>query len=401
MKLSLVPVLNIFGKKGRSLSLLFFSFFLSFSLFTGASILESLKNGIQNLELKLGADIIVVPYEARTKVSASEILNRGNRTWFYFSSSMLNKALQIEGVLLASPQVYCPAPLKSGGERVELIGFDPQTDFSVKPWILDKVKLSDSELNDFEIIYGSNVELDKDGKFNVYGIELNPVARLQKTDTGMDNSIYANISTLNFIIDAAVQQGVKLEREELSGKRISSIMIKVKDGYDVDDVASRLTRKLRHVVSVKTREMTSGISDSLDNFRKMILFLVILVWALCFGIMIVVYSMITGERKKEFAVLRAIGASKKTLSSFVMKEAFLINSAGGILGSITASLSVLHLASLIQTRLNLPLVMPKASFMIMTFVLTVLLSVIFGGLAASFSARRISSQDTGSALREG
>lgn len=401
MKLSLVPVLNIFGKKGRSLSLLFFSFFLSFSLFTGASILESLKNGIQNLELKLGADIIVVPYEARTKVSASEILNRGNRTWFYFSSSMLNKALQIEGVLLASPQVYCPVPLKSGGERVELIGFDPQTDFSVKPWILDKVKLSDPELNDFEIIYGSNVELDKDGKFNVYGIELNPVARLQKTDTGMDNSIYANISTLNFIIDAAVQQGVKLEREELSGKRISSIMIKVKDGYDVDDVASRLTRKLRHVVSVKTREMTSGISDSLDNFRKMILFLVILVWALCFGIMIVVYSMITGERKKEFAVLRAIGASKKTLSFFVMKEAFLINSAGGILGSITASLSVLHLASLIQTRLNLPLVMPKASFMIMTFVLTVLLSVIFGGLAASFSARRISSQDTGSALREG
>ncbi|MCR5171705.1 MAG: FtsX-like permease family protein [Treponema sp.] len=401
MKLSLVPVLNIFGKKGRSLSLLFFSFFLSFSLFTGASILESLKNGIQNLELKLGADIIVVPYEARTKVSASEILNRGNRTWFYFSSSMLNKALQIEGVLLASPQVYCPVPLKSGGERVELIGFDPQTDFSVKPWILDKVKLSDPELNDFEIIYGSDVELDKDGKFNVYGIELNPVARLQKTDTGMDNSIYANISTLNFIIDAAVQQGVKLEREELSGKRISSIMIKVKDGYDVDDVASRLTRKLRHVVSVKTREMTSGISDSLDNFRKMILFLVILVWALCFGIMIVVYSMITGERKKEFAVLRAIGASKKTLSFFVMKEAFLINSAGGILGSITASLSVLHLASLIQTRLNLPLVMPKASFLIMTFVLTVLLSVIFGGLAASFSARRISSQDTGSALREG
>ena len=401
MKLSRVPVINIFGKKGRSLSLLIFSFFLSFSLFTGALILSGLKNGIRNLELKLGADIIVVPYEARTKVSAQDILNRGNRTWIYFSSSMLNKALEIEGVLLASPQVYCSAPLKSGGGRVELIGFDPATDFSVKPWISDKLKNSNPELNDFEIICGSDVELDQKSRFNVYGIELNPVARLQKTDTGMDNSIYANISTLNFIIDAAVQQGVKLESEELGGKRISSIMIKVKDGYDVDDVASRLTRKLRRVVSVKAREMTSGVSDSLENFQKMILFLVILVWALCSGIMTVVYSMITGERKKEFAVLRAIGASRKTLSSLVMKEAFLLNSAGGILGSLTASIFVLPLAHLIQTKLNLPFVLPEASFMIMTFVLTVLLSVIFGALAASFSARKISGQDTGSALREG
>ena len=401
MKLSAIPVLNIFGKKARSLSLLFFSFVLSFSLFTGASILSGLKNGIQNLELRLGADIIVVPYEARTKVSAREILNKGNRTWIYFSSSMLNKALQIEGVEQASPQVYCSAPVEFNGGKVELIGFDPETDFSVKPWISDSLRLSDFELNDFEIIYGWNVAPDKDGKFNVYGIELNPVARLQKTDTGMDNSIYANISTLNYIIDAAVQQGVKLESEVAGGKKISSIMVKVKDGYDVDDVAGRLTRKLRHVVSVKTREMTSGISDSLHNFQKMVLLLVILVWALCSGIMTVVYSMITGERRKEFAVLRAMGASRKTLSYFVMKEAFLLNSTGGILGSLTASLCVLPLAFLIRNRFELPFVLPETSFMITIFVLTVLLSVFSGALASGFSARKISSQDTGSALREG
>ena len=148
MKLSAIPVLNIFGKKARSLSLLFFSFVLSFSLFTGASILSGLKNGIHNLELRLGADIIVVPYEARTKVSAREILNKGNRTWIYFSSSMLDKALQIEGVEQASPQVYCSAPVEFNGGKVELIGFEPETDFSVKPWISDSLRLSDFELND-------------------------------------------------------------------------------------------------------------------------------------------------------------------------------------------------------------------------------------------------------------
>ncbi|MBQ6056953.1 MAG: ABC transporter permease, partial [Treponema sp.] len=145
----------------------------------------------------------------------------------------------------------------------------------------------------------------------------------------------------------------------------------------------------------------SGISDSLDKFQKMVLLLVILVWALCSGIMTVVYSMITGERKKEFAVLRAMGASRKTLSSFVMKEAFLLNSTGGILGSLTASIFVLPLAFLIRNRFELPFVLPETSFMITIFVLTVLFSVFSGGLASGFSARKISFQDTGSALREG
>ena len=82
MKFSSLPVLNILGKKSRSASLFVFSLILSLSIFGGALILSSLRTGLKSLEMRLGADIVVVPYEARTKVSADTILNQGNRTFF-------------------------------------------------------------------------------------------------------------------------------------------------------------------------------------------------------------------------------------------------------------------------------------------------------------------------------
>ena len=96
MKFYSLPFINILGKKSRSISLLIFAFLLSFTIFGGVLIFLSLKNGLNSIEQRLGADIIVVPYEARTKVSADTILNKGNRTYFYMSKSKLEKIKEIE-----------------------------------------------------------------------------------------------------------------------------------------------------------------------------------------------------------------------------------------------------------------------------------------------------------------
>jgi putative ABC transport system permease protein len=127
MKFSSLPVLNILGKKSRSASLFVFSLILSLSIFGGALILSSLRTGLKSLEMRLGADIVVVPYEARTKVSADTILNQGNRTFFYMPKSNLDKISAIEGVEKASPQVYmCSMNAGCCSVSLQLIGFDPE-----------------------------------------------------------------------------------------------------------------------------------------------------------------------------------------------------------------------------------------------------------------------------------
>ena len=62
MTFSSLPFITVLGKKGRSVALFIFAAVLAFSLFGGALILTSLRNGLYSLELRLGADIVVVPY---------------------------------------------------------------------------------------------------------------------------------------------------------------------------------------------------------------------------------------------------------------------------------------------------------------------------------------------------
>ncbi|MBR1866364.1 MAG: hypothetical protein IJ801_07650, partial [Lachnospiraceae bacterium] len=58
---------NLVNKPARSIALTVLAVFLSFSVFGGTIMVTSLRNGLDSLQNRLGADIMVVPYEAATK----------------------------------------------------------------------------------------------------------------------------------------------------------------------------------------------------------------------------------------------------------------------------------------------------------------------------------------------
>ena len=182
---------------------------------------------------------------------------------------------------------------------------------------------------------------------------------------------------------------------------ISTIMVKVSDGYDIDSIVSQIQRKVRKTQAVRTKSMTSGISDSLSGFSKIIGILTALVWLLSLFILVVVSSLIINERKKEFAVLRVMGASQKKLSRLVMTEAFLVNAAGSLSGIVLALLFILPFHTLIKNAIGLPFLLPSFLWMTILMLACLALSVLFGSLSASFAAHKISKVDTGVILREG
>ncbi|WP_407428332.1 ABC transporter permease, partial [Treponema sp.] len=192
-----------------------------------------------------------------------------------------------------------------------------------------------------------------------------------------------------------------LSDKETAGKMISTVMVKVKDGYDIDNIAGQIQRKVKKTQAVKTKAMTSGIASSLSSFSKITGLLMIVVWILCLIILAVVSTLITGERKKEFAVLRVMGASKKKLSRLVTAESVLVNAAGSLSGIIIAVLCILPFHSLIKEAIGLPFLLPDFFKTLVLLILSLLLSVIFGCLTSSYSAHKISKIDTGIILREG
>lgn len=399
MKFSSLPLINILGKKGRSAALFAFALLLAFSLFGGALILTSLKRGLKSLEMRLGADIIVVPYEARTKVSADTILNQGNRTYFYMNKSNLEKVAQIEGVEKVSAQVYmCSMNAGCCSVSLQLIGFDPETDFTIQPWVRETFS---GELGDGDILIGSKVTLTESRTLKFFDKSWRIAAQLEETGTGLDNAVFANLSTIQMLMDAAEKIGWSFTDKKYSDKMISTIMVKVADGYEIDSIASQIQRKVRKTQAVKTKAMTSGIASSLANVSKIIGLLTVVVWILCLVILIVVSTLITGERKKEFAVLRVMGASRKKLSRLVMSESILVNLAGGLSGIFVASFFIIPFHTLIKQALGLPFLLPSIFTIFVLVLSTLVLSVLCACLTSSYSAHKISQIDTGLILREG
>ena len=89
---------NLIRRPGRTLALALLSAFLSLAVFGGSVMVLSLRSGLHSLEARLGADIIVVPSQAQSKVSFQNMFLQGTTGAFYMNASALDQALEVEGV---------------------------------------------------------------------------------------------------------------------------------------------------------------------------------------------------------------------------------------------------------------------------------------------------------------
>ena len=101
-----LSVRNLKRKPMRTAALILLTAFLSFSIFGGSMIIMSLQNGLNSYQSRLGADIVVVPYEARTKGTLESILLQGIPGYFYMDASYLEKIRTIDGIEAATPQFF-------------------------------------------------------------------------------------------------------------------------------------------------------------------------------------------------------------------------------------------------------------------------------------------------------
>ena len=99
---------NIVRRPGRTFILIILSALLCFSVTGGSLAIIGLKGGLLSLKLRLGADVMVVPYEATTKTNFSNMILQGNPGYFYMDRSVLDKIKKIEGIKEISEQ-YFPA----------------------------------------------------------------------------------------------------------------------------------------------------------------------------------------------------------------------------------------------------------------------------------------------------
>ena len=109
--------------------------------------------------------------------------------------------------------------------------------------------------------------------------------------------------------------------------------------------------------------------------------------------------MIMNERKKEFAVLRVLGASRARLAGFVFKENAILTLTGGVIGVLLTVIIILLFSPLIEQSIGLPFLLPNVVTLCVAGLITVIVTVAAGALTAAISAFKISKIDTGLILR--
>jgi len=391
--------MNLRGKPGRTIALVTVVAIMAFTLFGGAVLSQSLNNGIGSLEARLGADIAVVPAGSETDYE-DIILTGGTPISFYFHRGLEAEIAAVRGVAEVTAQFHLAAMAAAAccDVAAQVIGIDYGTDFVVTPWIGE---LLHRQIGDGEVIIGSNIVPGPNNTITFFDTALNIAARLERTATGMDNTVYVSMNTAR----ALAENAATLLGQDWGGldvdDAISVILVRVDPGYDVGRVVAEIQVAVPEVGVVASSAIYSSISQNLNFFTSMIRTITIVLGVIAVFILAVLFSLIANGRKKEFAILRIVGATRKKLGAIVLTEAADLSVVGAVLGCTLAAIVVFPFGRSIGAQMGMPLLLPSVADSVRLFAFALILSLAVGPLAAAYSAWRISRAETYATMREG
>lgn len=133
------------------------------------------------------------------------------------------------------------------------------------------------------------------------------------------------------------------------GERITGIEAKVNDIYQADTIALEIARRLGQVYWVRTwMEMNRSLFAALKLERRvMFLILSLIVLVAAFNI-ISTLIMIVMEKNRDIAILKALGATSRSIMTIFMLHGLFIGIVGTILGCITGLLVAFNLQAIIS-----------------------------------------------------
>ena len=380
---------NIRQRKTRSTCMILLVALFSIIVYMGSMFSLSLSRGLESLSDRLGADVIVVP--AGYKAEIESVLLKGEPSTFYLPADTMDEIekMTAQTYVATLSASCCSYP-------VQIIGIDIDTDFLIYPWITHNI---DKELKDGEAIVGSHVIGEKGETVHFFNEELKIVGRLKQTGIGFDATVFVNQNTAKKLARASERiTANKVAEEDV----ISSVMIKVKPGVDSVKLASKISKELSKegIFAMFSKKFVNSISSNLKVLATSVLILVVAIWLLSVIILSISFTAIFNERKKEMAVLRVLGASKKMLRNIIIKEAVILSLIGAGIGSFLGFiLSIIELP-LIASKFSMPFLSPSILQYIGIFVLSFVLAVIIGPLSTVRVVKKLTDKDSYLSLRE-
>lgn len=394
-----VPVLafyNLKAKPFRTALLILLAALLSFVLLAGSVLSFGLWSGTKSTSARLGADLMIVPKDYEKEIEGA--LLRGEPSTFYFEDDVAARIASTEGVGKVTGQLYIGSLKEPCCQlNIQLIGFDPATDFIVGPLLSDKYK---KPLGYGEIAVGSLVDAKVGESLKFFDREYRIVARLAETGMGFDTSVFMNMESARELVERsekiAGNSGADVSR------RLSSVMVETEKGYEAKAVSEAIVDQYRpdpEVKAIVSQSLLSNASKTLDTLLAGFSALGLGIWIFVILVFILIFHFAVNERKREFGILRALGATRKKLSGLILMESFYISAFGAAAGLLCGSL-IFPFSTFIRVSAGLPYLLPDPPALIGLYLAVFAISAASGPLAALYAARRIGKAEAYLTIRE-
>ena len=358
------------------------------------------RGGQESLRLardRLGADVVVVPRGSVSGVEGALLL--GNATNTYMPRSVVDEVRAVPGVAQASPQLYLTSMANSSCCSVSLMfmfAFDPVTDFTIQPWLEDKLG---HDLQVGQAVGGSDVFVPEgDDKIKLYGYEFDLVGNLERTGTNLDQTLFMTFPTA-FSMQQVSQTEAKMALPVLSDTA-SSVLVKVDESADRAAVAEAISESIPEVEAVPSVQMFSSYGDQISGVLRTLIVIVVLTVILSLTLMAVIFWMSVHERSRQIGVLRALGATQRYVLSAYLTEAALLSLAGGLAGAVLAAVVIYFFHDLLVSALGFTILLPSVLSMIVLVVVGLLVALVVAAAAAFVPALRASRQEPAVSMRE-
>lgn len=389
---------NIVRRKGQSFLTILISlltvmvFVMIFAFYT------NFQYGLVLSQQRMGADILVLPNEAKTDAYTTLYTAEPNN--IYIPIEVLDSIKKIEGVAAASPQLFIQtlnASCCAVDSETRIVGFDKDTDFVLQPWFDESNR---GALADDEIIVGCNVPAYLGNRVGILGDVLRIAGTVSPTGTGMDETYFMNIDLVKRL--AATNENLKEVLPDVDLETVySAVLIKVQDGYGVDNVVANIEEVGLNVVIVATDEMVAKVKTQMTMIGQIMIWLWILLLGIAALALVGRFTSLAQVRKKEIGILRAIGGQKIDVFKLILFEALILALMGGVPGSILGIFAVTPLIEWLQQGFAFSMLSLTPGLVAESLLLGVGLAIVLGTQAAIYPAWRSANLDPQEVISRG
>jgi putative ABC transport system permease protein len=366
--------------------------FIAGTILTAGFLVSGAQMSVQAGMDRLGADMIVIPYDPYAH--SSGVFLTGQTSTSYFADSVTAGVRSTPGVIRASPQVYigtlsdvswCKYP-------VQIMGFEPSTDFSVIPLMDSSIK---SGLSDNQVIVGVYIQGAVGSTINVHGHELTIIGRLEKTGFSPDDSIYLNMA------GAYALAADSTNNATVTPGQISAVLVKADKTIGIDPVIYYVTSMNPGTLVYPMNALGRQVSDQLSTTTQSLYLTALSVIVVSMPLVALIATMGANERRREIGLMRAMGATQANVFSLFFVEAVVLALIGGVIGVAVSSSGLAAFQEPIANNLNISFLWPSMITVISEMTLALALAVGLAGVAAIWPAYRASKMEPYDAIRKG